>query len=294
MVAENKEQKTTKKKQSVEGKDKPSTEEKKSVKSLKSRFDMRAKENHKMTVGALLGWAFLMALWVGVVLIGVQYALAYLISAMHLQVSEIVLQTIFSALVYVVALLVIIFVPWKLLKMKTTREELGMRGLPTWTDILLAPIAFIVFLIASGFIMAVMQAIMPSIDWTQEQDVGFNNIISNLDFVLTFLSLVVIAPIAEEIIFRGWLYGKMRRKMSAVPAILIVSLLFGLVHGQWNVGVVVFTMSIAMCLIRELTGTIWGGILVHMIKNGLAFYALYVNPGLFGAISGMLILALQD
>ena len=292
MVAENKEQKTTKKKQSVEGKDKPSTEEKKSVKSLKSRFDMRAKENHKMTVGALLGWAFLMALWVGVVLIGVQYALAYLISAMHLQVSEIVLHTIFSALVYVVALLVIIFVPWKLLKMKTTREELGMRGLPTWTDILLAPIAFIVFLIASGFIMAVMQAIMPSIDWTQEQDVGFNNIISNLDFVLTFLSLVVIAPIAEEIIFRGWLYGKMRRKMSAVPAILIVSLLFGLVHGQWNVGVVVFTMSIAMCLIRELTGTIWGGILVHMIKNGLAFYALYVNPGLFGAISGMLILAL--
>lgn len=292
MVAENKERKTTKKKQSVEQKNKPSTEEKKSVKSLKSRFDMRAKENHKMTVGALLGWAFLMALWVGVVLIGVQYALAYLISAMHLQVSEIVLQTIFSALVYVVALLVIIFVPWKLLKMKTTREELGMRGLPTWTDILLAPIAFIVFLIASGFIMAVMQAIMPSIDWTQEQDVGFNNIISNLDFVLTFLSLVVIAPIAEEIIFRGWLYGKMRRKMSAVPAILIVSLLFGLVHGQWNVGVVVFTMSIAMCLIRELTGTIWGGILVHMIKNGLAFYALYVNPGLFGAISGMLILAL--
>lgn len=281
-----------KKKEQVKTEQKQSVEEKNSIKTLKSRFSTKAKENHKMTIGALLGWAFLMALWVGVVLIGVQYALAYLISAMHLQVSEIVLQTIFSALVYVVSLLIIILVPWKLLKMKTTREELGLRELPTWTDILLAPIAFIVFLIASGFIMAVMQAILPSIDWTQEQDVGFNNIISNLDFVLAFLSLVVVAPIAEEVIFRGWLYGKMRRKMSAVPAILIVSLLFGLVHGQWNVGVVVFTMSIAMCLIRELTGTIWGGILVHMIKNGLAFYALYVNPGLFGAISGMLILTL--
>ena len=281
-----------KKTEQVKTKEKQSVEEKNSIKTLKSRFSTNAKENHKMTIGALLGWAFLMALWVGVVLIGVQYALAYLISAMHLQVSEIVLQTIFSALVYVVSLLIIILVPWKLLKMKTTREELGLRELPTWTDILLAPIAFIVFLIASGFIMAVMQAILPSIDWTQEQDVGFNNIISNLDFVLAFLSLVVVAPIAEEVIFRGWLYGKMRRKMSAVPAILIVSLLFGLVHGQWNVGVVVFTMSIAMCLIRELTGTIWGGILVHMIKNGLAFYALYVNPGMFGAISGMLLLAL--
>ena len=281
-----------KKKEQVKTEQKQSVEEKNSIKTLKSRFSTKAKENHKMTIGALLGWAFLMALWVGVVLIGVQYALAYLISAMHLQVSGIVLQTIFSALVYAVSLLIIILVPWKLLKMKTTREELGLRELPTWTDILLAPIAFIVFLIASGFIMAVMQAILPSIDWTQEQDVGFNNIISNLDFVLAFLSLVVVAPIAEEVIFRGWLYGKMRRKMSAVPAILIVSLLFGLVHGQWNVGVVVFTMSIAMCLIRELTGTIWGGILVHMIKNGLAFYALYVNPGLFGAISGMLLLAL--
>jgi membrane protease YdiL (CAAX protease family) len=281
-----------KKKEQVKTEQKQGAEEKNSIKTLKSRFSTKAKENHKMTIGALLGWAFLMALWVGVVLIGVQYALAYLISAMHLQVSEIVLQTIFSALVYVVSLLIIILVPWKLLKMKTTREELGLRELPTWTDILLAPIAFIVFLIASGFIMAVMQAILPSIDWAQEQDVGFNNIISNLDFVLAFLSLVVVAPIAEEVIFRGWLYGKMRRKMSAVPAILIVSLLFGLVHGQWNVGVVVFTMSIAMCLIRELTGTIWGGILVHMIKNGLAFYALYVNPGMFGAISGMLLLAL--
>jgi membrane protease YdiL (CAAX protease family) len=267
-----------KKKEQVKTEQKQGAEEKNSIKTLKSRFSTKAKENHKMTIGALLGWAFLMALWVGVVLIGVQYALAYLISAMHLRVSEIVLQTIFSALVYVVSLLIIILVPWKLLKMKTTREELGLRELPTWTDILLAPIAFIVFLIASGFIMAVMQAILPSIDWAQEQDVGFNNIISNLDFVLAFLSLVVVAPIAEEVIFRGWLYGKMRRKMSAVPAILIVSLLFGLVHGQWNVGVVVFTMSIAMCLIRELTGTIWGGILIHILKNGIAFYFLYVNP----------------
>ena len=135
-----------KKKEQVKTEQKQSVEEKNLIKTLKSRFSTKAKENHKMTIGALLGWAFLMALWVGVVLIGVQYALAYLISAMHLQVSEIVLQTIFSALVYVVSLLIIILVPWKLLNMKTTREELGLRELPTWTDILLAPIAFIVFL----------------------------------------------------------------------------------------------------------------------------------------------------
>jgi hypothetical protein len=37
-------------------------------------------------------------------------------------------------------------------------------------------------------------------------------------------------------------------------------------------------MSIFMCIARELTGTIYAGILMHMIRNGIAFYFLYVNP----------------
>ena len=40
----------------------------------------------------------------------------------------------------------------------------------------------------------------------------------------------------------------------------------------------VFAMSIVMCAVRELTGTIWGGILIHILKNGIAFYFLFVNP----------------
>ncbi len=79
----------------------------------------------------------------------------------------------------------------------------------------------------------------------------------------------------EEIRFRGWLYGKLRVRMSALPAILITSVLFGIMHGQMNVGVVVFAMSVAMCISRVLTGTIWAGILIHMIKNGIAFYFLF-------------------
>ena len=95
---------------------------------------------------------------------------------------------------------------------------------------------------------------------------------------MAFISLVVVAPVAEELIFRGWLYGKLRAKIPAIPAMLVVSILFGIVHGQWNVGVTVFVMSIAMCTLREITGTIWGGILIHILKNGIAFYFLYVNP----------------
>ena len=57
---------------------------------------------------------------------------------------------------------------------------------------------------------------------------------------------------------------------------LLVSVLFGLVHMQWNVGINVFAMSVVMCALREITGTIYAGILLHMLKNGVAFYLLYV------------------
>ena len=61
-----------------------------------------------------------------------------------------------------------------------------------------------------------------------------------------------------------------------VISIFLVSLLFGIVHLQWNVGVNVFAMSIVLCGLREITGTVYAGILTHMIKNGVAFYLLYI------------------
>ena len=102
--------------------------------------------------------------------------------------------------------------------------------------------------------------------------------------MVAFIILVVVAPVAEELIFRGWLYGKLRPMLSAkmsdaasmTISIFLVSLLFGIVHMQWNVGVNVFAMSIVLCGLREITGTIYAGILMHMVKNGVAFWLLYI------------------
>lgn len=90
------------------------------------------------------------------------------------------------------------------------------------------------------------------------------------------LALVIIAPIAEEIIMRGWLYGKLRSRLKVPLAILLVSIVFAFLHGQWNVGVGVFVLSLVLCGLREITGTIWSGILLHIISNGIAFYLLYI------------------
>ena len=133
-------------------------------------------------------------------------------------------------------------------------------------------------------ILVTVFSLFPWFDAEQVQEVGFSVYMSGGDRIIAFLTLVVMAPIAEEIIFRGWLYGKMRnRLLGKMPEIwgialstFVVSLVFGLVHMQWNVGVNVFALSVVLCILREITGTIYSGILTHMIKNGVAFFLLYV------------------
>ena len=142
---------------------------------------------------------------------------------------------------------------------------------------------YIVSLLGAVAIVYVMQLILPVVNWSETQDVGFNNVVSSMDRIITFVALVILAPLMEELIFRGYLYSRLRGKMSALPAIILVSVLFGVMHGQWNVGIVVGVMSVVLCIAREMTGTIYAGILMHMIRNGIAFYMLYVNPmGLAG------------
>ena len=228
----------------------------------------------------LLLWGIVIAVWVGLVLFAMQWLIAWIF--VHTMPEEMLVknstQSLYQVVVYAVSLAVIIIVPWKTLKIKTSREELGLKGLPTWTDVLLAPIFFILTMLLALLLRGIVAAVLPEVDWEQAQDVGYNGMMgSNFwTFLGAFVCLVVLAPICEEVIFRGWLYAKLRTRMAAVLATILVSVLFGIMHGQWNVGITVFAMSIGMCVLRELTGTIWGSILLHMIKNGIAFYLLFV------------------
>ena len=171
----------------------------------------------------------------------------------------------------------------KLMSNVVGREDLGLKGLPTWTDIGLAPVGFIVSTLAAAGLAAIF-SMFPWFDAEQTQDIGFSTFLVGIDRIVAFVILVVVAPIAEEVIFRGWLYGKIRRMLSEgasealsiTISILLVSLLFGVVHMQWNVGVNVFALSVVLCGMREITGTIYAGILTHMLKNGIAFFLLYV------------------
>ena len=211
--------------------------------------------------------------------------------------SQPVVMAVYSALSYVMAMLLIVLLPTRIMTKAKSQKKmdvsqgkrlidwktLGLHKWPTWTDIGLAPVGFAVYLLLANGLIALF-GLFPWFNAGEAQNVGFSYYVTGVDRLIAFLTLVVIAPIAEEIIFRGWLYGQMRKKIakrysntiSMIVSIFLVSLLFGIVHGQWNVGVNVFALSIIQCGLREITGTIHAGILLHMLKNGIAFYLLFV------------------
>lgn len=160
--------------------------------------------------------------------------------------------------------------------LKTNRKELGLLGAPTFVDIGLAPIGYAIYLALAAIFSQLMSMLFQWFNSNESQDVGFTTSLEGFDRIIAVISLVFIAPIAEEIIFRGWLYGKLRNRIKLPLAIIITSLLFAILHGQWNVGVSVFALSLVLCGLREVTGTIWSGMILHMLSNGIAFYLLYI------------------
>lgn len=229
------------------------------------------------------GAVILMCIWIFASVVAAQFAIGWLMILIlgKAAMSQPVWTAVYSALSYVIAMILIILVPKRWLKI--SRNELGLTGFPTWTDIGLAPVAFIAATLLAAGLVALFN-LFPWFDANQAQETGFSIYMSGGDRIIAFITLVVIAPIAEEIIFRGWLYGKIRSRLAAklpervgiLISILVVSVLFGAIHLQWNVGVNVFCLSVVLCGLREITGTIYAGILTHIIKNGVAFYLLYV------------------
>lgn len=191
-----------------------------------------------------------------------------------------------TAFAYLFMIIFIIGIPWLIKKSPTSLEDIGITRLPSWTDILLSPAGLIIYVLISVLLSVVFAIIFPSIDLNQAQETGFDNLSRNYEYYLAFVALVVLAPVAEEVIFRGYLYGKLKKYVPIWVAIIMTSIVFGAVHGAWNLAIDTFALSVIMCLLREITGNIWSSILLHMIKNGIAYYFLFINTALLTTLGG--------
>ncbi len=229
-----------------------------------------------------LALAILLPIWVFVSFIAAQLIIEAVVwilvklGAPLSSVNQTVLSAIIAAVLYIITLIIVIGGPLLTQKKATSLKEVGLTNLPTWTDIFMAPAGFVIYFILSSGLIYVATQMFPGFNATQAQNTGFGHVNKTYELILAFITLVVVAPVAEETLFRGYLYGKLKKYIPIWVAILITSALFGSLHGAWNVAVDTFALSIILCLLRESTGGIWASILLHMIKNGIAFYFLFI------------------
>jgi len=91
--------------------------------------------------------------------------------------------------------------------------------------------------------------------------------------------VVVLAPIAEEILFRGYLFSALSASLSMWATQLVTATLFGLVHGLGH-AIPIGVLSLLFGYLRQRYRSLWPSIMAHMVHNGLTVTLIVTWPGL--------------
>lgn len=124
---------------------------------------------------------------------------------------------------------------------------------------------FAINLILSGF-----QIVLPSI-FRQYEELAKNFELDTMNPVIMIFIVCLLGPLAEEVLFRGMIYAKLRRGFSMWPAAVISGVLFGIYHMNWVQGIYATIFGIILAYIYEKTQTIWGSCLLHVAFNSCSY-----------------------
>ncbi len=155
-------------------------------------------------------------------------------------------------------------------------DWIGFGSKPKLRDMaLVIPVAG-VYIVVSVVSFVVIEMLQTGVDLNQAQNVGFESASGTLQVALAFVSLVVMTPLAEEVLMRGIMFRNINRTFGFVVAALISAAIFGILHGQVNLFIDTFVLGLALAWLVNKTNSLWPAIGLHMLKNFIAFLYLFV------------------
>jgi membrane protease YdiL (CAAX protease family) len=99
-----------------------------------------------------------------------------------------------------------------------------------------------------------------------------------LDLAATICLAVVVAPIAEEFVFRGLFYGVMKKFAGPWSAMATSALIFAAIHQNLPAMPAYFLLACGFTLAYERTGSIWTSIAMHMLFNAITVVVIFFFP----------------
>jgi membrane protease YdiL (CAAX protease family)/uncharacterized RDD family membrane protein YckC len=149
--------------------------------------------------------------------------------------------------------------------------ELGLRRFAR-SALGLAAVAYVAYLIFAVIYSAFVHPEQEDIT----RDLGFDE--GGIGAFVAGALIVAAAPLSEEVFFRGFMFGGLRRRLPMWAAALIAGAVFGLLHytGPDSIGVVpqLAVLGVLLAWLYERTGSLWPPIILHVANNGLALIAL--------------------
>ena len=134
------------------------------------------------------------------------------------------------------------------------------------------------FAVFMGFGLSTIINLLVSIsglsDWMYEMNPDRFDAISSLPIWADVLILCIIAPVFEELLFRGVMFRRLRDYVSFLPAALCSAAIFGLVHFDIVTGISAFVIGVIMAWLYEYTGSIFSSMLFHF---GFNFYSVFIQ-----------------
>lgn len=150
----------------------------------------------------------------------------------------------------------------------------GLRGTRLWRALGWAAGGIVAFYVVT----AVYSALVPT-DAKQgvTEDLGADD--GTLGLIVAGLMVMIVAPVAEEIFFRGFFFRALRSRFTIVGAAAIDGLLFGTIHysGDGADGLLLLPplalLGFIFCIVYENTGSLFPVIGMHVFNNAVAFAA---------------------
>lgn len=152
-------------------------------------------------------------------------------------------------------------------------KDLGLRAFNILKALGNLALIIVVFSVLVNAAYVILTVLSPGFDAAQPQVNEFTSAPGALHG-LSLLALVIIPPLVEEPVFRGFMFPAFAKRFGLAGGAVVSSLLFGFAHLQANVSVYTFLLGLLLCFLYVRLGSIIPGTLLHMLNNYIAFSAL--------------------
>ena len=191
--------------------------------------------------------------------------------------------TIGSMVIWYAVLFFFLYVTLSILRGHPFWKILGWRKIqPRSGELPRNPLVY--FLAGCG--LSLLVAILSSQMKTPE-NVPIEELFKHRETALLFIGMAVLmAPLVEETLFRGYLYPLLARSFGIVPGIVITGVCFGAMHGAqlgwtWSLVSVLILVGIVFTMVRARTGSVFASYLMHLGYNSLiSFFTIVGTHGL--------------